>query len=95
MSKPLDNYSCWLDADGKIVTINDKEYKIRVTTHKAIYPYERWVINVSAIMVDQTDPEYLRIKNDLGDDWSTDVLESGDDIYTSIYNQCFLEKKGG
>lgn len=89
MSKDLRFYKKWLDANGKIVDINGKKYKIKVSAYGAVYPYERMVISVYADMIDKNDPEYIEIKKVLGDDWSTDVLESNDATYMSIYEQCF------
>ena len=92
MSHDLRGREHWVGANGKIITIEGKKYKIKVSSYKAIYPYERMVISVYAEMMDKADPEYLDTKLILGDDWSTDVLDSGDDFYAAVYLQLFPEK---
>jgi len=89
MSHDLRNREYWLEANGKTVKVEGKKYKIKVSSWKAIYPYERYVISVMAEMVDKDDPEYVEIRRNLGDDWSTDVLESGEDFYAAVYTQLF------
>lgn len=89
MSRDLYYNHKWLQANGKKVTVAGKEYIIRVEAHKAIYPYEHYVISVTADPVDKSDEEYLHIKRMLGDDWATDVLEAGEAFYASVYEQCF------
>ena len=89
MSHDLRGREHWVGANGKIVTIEGKKYKIKVSSYKAISPYERMVISVLAEMMNKSDPEYLNTKLILGDDWSTDVLDSGDDFYAAVYLQLF------
>jgi len=89
MSKDLSRKEFWLEANGKIVKVQGKKYKIKVSFWQAIYPYKRYVISVDAEMINKDDPEYVKIRQDLGDDWSTDVLESGEDFYAAVYTQCF------
>jgi len=89
MTQDLSRKEFWLEANGKVVKIQGKEYKIKVSSWQAIYPYKRHVISVDAEMVNHDDPEYIEIRQKLGDDWSTDVLESGDDFYSAVYSQLF------
>jgi len=91
MSHDLRGREQWLGVNGKVITVRGKKYKIKVSSHKAIYPYERMVISVMAEMMDKNDLEYLETKLILGDDWSTDVLDSGDDFYSAVYLQVFLK----
>lgn len=93
--KDLQGNERWVGANGKIVIVDGKQYKIRVTSFEAIYPYKRYVISVYADPVDKEDPEYRRIKALLGDDWMTDVLDSLDDaFYASVFGQCFPGEVG-
>ena len=91
MSQDLKGREQWLEANGKVVKVEGKKYKIKVSSWLAIYPYRRFVVSVDAEMINKQDTEYLEIKKDLGDDWSTDVLESGDEFYIDVYQQCFPE----
>ena len=89
MSQDLSRREFWLEANGKTVKVQGKKYKIKVSSWKAIYPYKRYVISVMAEMVDKDDPEYIEVRRILRDDWSTDVLESGDDFYCAVHEQLF------
>ncbi len=45
------------------------------------------MIDVSAEPINKNSKYYLEVKKELGDDWSTDILESGDELYTNIAQQ--------
>jgi len=90
--KSLKGLEYWLEANNKNVFIGGKEHVVKVDSFLAKYPYERYVISVDAEMIDKNDPEYLEVKKLLGDDWSTDILDSGDDVYADVYNQLFPER---
>lgn len=70
----------WLKHHGKVVKVDGKKYKISASSHDAIYPYKHKSYTASAEMVDKNDPEYLTTKKDLGDDWSTDLLDSDPEV---------------
>ena len=70
-----------VEYNGKITKIGGKTHKIRVYTIHAIYPYDHYEIFMYADMCNKYDPEYVEIKNKLGDDYSTDLLESESEIY--------------
>jgi len=89
MAQDLSRKEFWLEANGKVVEVQGKKYKIKVSSWQAIYPYKRYVISVDAEMVNKNDPEYIEIRQKLGDDWSTNVLESGEDFYAAVYLQLF------
>ncbi len=63
----------WLGADGRAVQINGEQFKLHVVKINAIYPYERQVLDISARPIDTASKRYLEIRQQLGDDWSTDV----------------------
>lgn len=88
MAKDLTaNNQEWLDHDGKTVFINGHAYKLSVHTYRACYPYDREVIQVFADPKNRRAEWYLKTKRELGDDWSTDILESSDEIYCDVLTQ--------
>lgn len=83
MSKDLTkNNEFWLDYDGKKFKLDDLTYQIRSHSFEGIHPYKRQVLTVYADPVSKTSKEYLKIKRELRDDWSLDVLDS--DIETTV-----------
>ena len=66
----------WLEHDGKICIVDGLKCRVKVVTGKAIYPYPHSTIEVSAVPVSKQSKKYKKIKDQLGDDWSTDLLES-------------------
>ena len=79
----------WEEHDGKLVTIDGLRCKLRVTSHEAIYPYPHRVLNVRAepTRAAKRTEAYLRVKRELRDDWSTDVLESSIELQCEILEQ--------
>ena len=90
MPKNYDSYKQWIEADEKKVFIDDLVYQIKVTTWLASYPVRSQRISVSAVPINKYSKHYLEVKADLGDDWVTDVLDSGDDFYLDIAKQVNL-----
>ena len=88
MSKSLEHYSEWLEHDGKVVYIDQLAYNIKVRTYTARYPYEQQMITVDAEPKNKQSKYYREIKQHLGDDWSTDVLDSDPDVYANVLLQC-------
>lgn len=82
--------SDWAEHDGKTVNLNDGlgKRRVRVSVHAAIYPYQCRLITVFAEPINKESAEYRRIREDLRDDWSTDVLESSDTVYCEVLRQC-------
>lgn len=87
MSKALRGREAWLDANGKTVKIDGIKHVLEVSTHRAIYPYREDVISVYAEPINKNSEYYLKTKRELGDDWSTDVLDSGDELYIEVAQQ--------
>lgn len=83
----LEHHKEWLNYDGCKVILNGIAHNIMVSTHKAFYPYECDIITVHADPVDKRTKYYQDIKRELGDDWSTDVLDSDIDIQVNILLQ--------
>jgi hypothetical protein len=71
-------YGFWAEFDGREVTIDGRKHVLRVATYEAIFPIRERVVTVYADPVDKDSEWYCAIRADLGDDWSTDVLDSPD-----------------
>lgn len=77
----------WIDFDGRIVKLDGINHRIRVSRYNAIYPYPRIVTTVSAEPCDRRTRYYRDIRAELGDDWSTDILESDVSIQSEVLAQ--------
>jgi len=77
----------WLEHDGKIVTIDSYTHTLKVSVYEAIYPYTHMVCRVMAEPLDKQSAWYQGLKQQLGDDWSTDVLGSDSDVTVSVMQQ--------
>jgi len=80
-------YQNWLEHNGKTVKIDNINHILRVDHYKAIYPYPHWVITVHAEVKDKSTKYYQDQKRELGDNWSTDVLESDISLQADILRQ--------
>lgn len=76
MSALLEFHREWLPLDGLRVSVDGKRYTIRVHVFQARWPGSDAWITVYADPLDKRDPEYLKTKQALGDDWSIDLLET-------------------
>lgn len=85
--RDLEYYREWLEANGKEVLLDGLAYRLKVTTFMAVYPYRREVISVMAEPVNKNSRHYLEVKRDLGDDWSTDVLDSDASLIVDVARQ--------
>ena len=83
----------WSEYDQRLVTIDGLRCRIRVTSYRARYPYERLVVNVHAVptAAARRSEKYRQRRRELGDDWFTDVLDSGFETQEEILAQ--LEKE--
>lgn len=77
----------WEKHDGKRVKIDGLAYTIRVRTGEAIYPYKHRYIMVDAVPVNKNSAHYQQVREQLRDDWTTDVLASGDELQADILRQ--------
>jgi len=77
----------WLEADGRVVTLDGIKHRLRVEQYEAIYPYKRTVTKVWATPVNRTSRYYRDIRAALGDDWSTDILESDVCVVSDVVAQ--------
>jgi hypothetical protein len=87
MSKSTKFFGEWEKFNGRKVKIEGRAYRIRATVSTAIYPYEDEVISVHAEPINKRSKYYLKTKAELGDDWSTDVLESSIELICDIWTQ--------
>lgn len=68
MAKLYSIYGQWLEHDGKIITLEGHKHKLRAyCVGEYIYVY--------AEPLDKSSKWYQDIKHQLGDDWSTDILD--------------------
>jgi hypothetical protein len=88
MSASYEIYKVWTNHDGKVVTINQKKFRLKVSTYEATYPYSRHVIEVKADPINKKSKWYQDDKNLLGDDWFLDVLECSCELQADILTQC-------
>lgn len=78
----------WLDFDGMTVRLDGIGYKVKAASFNAIYPYARQTLTVDLEMTDKQSPEYLAVKRQLGDDWSTDLMASDSDLPARVLMAC-------
>jgi hypothetical protein len=76
MSRSMNYAAHWLEHDGKHVVVDGIAYTIKATSYMAVYPYAEERVSVYAAPVSKQSKYYRDIKRYLGDDWSTDVLDS-------------------
>lgn len=71
-------YAFWKQFDGRKVVIDGLDCIVRVSSHRAIYPYEHMTCDVRAEPTGDAKLTafYKGMKAKLGDDWSTDLLRS-------------------
>ena len=79
-------YKDWERHDGKLVTVNGLRCKLRVRT------YDDCPVAVITVSAEPTahakqSEVYRAVRADLGDDWSTDVLESDVTVQSAILAQ--------
>ena len=81
-------YDLYKKHDKKIVKLDGLAYRIVChKPHMAIYPYKHMSYWVDLDPVNKRSEHYLKIKRKLGDDWSTDALELGDDSFMKVMKQ--------
>lgn len=86
--KPLTDFNkFWLEQDGKKVKLDGFAHVIKVTVINASYPYPHEAIDVSAEPINKNSKYYRDIRHKLGDDWSTDVLDSDPEVEAGIRQQ--------
>ncbi len=86
MTTAADSFD-WMDFDGRVVLIDGINHKIRVNRYNAIYPYPRIVTTVDAEPCNRNTKYYRDIRRQLGDDWSTDILQSDPSLQCDVLLQ--------
>lgn len=76
----------WLDFNNQRIVVDGLVRVVKVSSHKAIYPYAHTVLCVHLHVEDKNHPEYIRTKEILGDHWFTDVLESDPEFQEKVIN---------
>jgi hypothetical protein len=85
MARSLEHYSDWLDYEGKVYVDPDVgRCKIRIHLFTAVYPYRMEAISVYGDPLNKRNKHYQAVRQQLGDDWSTDILESGPDYQAMV-----------
>lgn len=82
-----DLFEVFKDHDGEIIVIDSMECRIKCSEHRAIYPRPHIARYVSLEPVHKNSKRYLKIRNELGDDWTTDGLNLQDGDVVSVCNQ--------
>lgn len=77
----------WLAHNGAEVWLHGYRHTIKVRTHEAISPYRHTAFYVDAVPVNRETRYYQDTRQQLGDDWSVDVLGSGEDVTVPIMVQ--------
>jgi hypothetical protein len=77
----------WLDYDGMSAFIDGRKYRLEV---KSCFSRFRGyaVFSVYAKPVNKDAAFYREIREELGDDWATDVLASDVELEADILRQC-------
>lgn len=91
MGRNIHYHENWMEHDGKTVRIDGHSYRLKVSTYEATYPYRHTAISVMAEPKDKDSEMYRRTRKDLGDDWSTDVLESDISLQANVLHQCLKQ----
>ena len=77
----------WLAHKNVVIKIDGIKHRLKVDTFRATYPHQHTRINVMVEPINKNTKYYLETKRDLGDDWSTDVLDSSIALQTEVINQ--------
>lgn len=95
MARSLQHYQGWLAYDGTRVVVDGLAYTIKVRTFTAIYPYPEERISVYAEPCNKRSQRYLATKAQLGDDWSTDILDSDLEVFVKFMTAAAKEHENG
>lgn len=83
----LDLNDVWLNHNGKIVMLRGIKHVLRVSTHRAVFPYRHIAISVSAEPLNKNTKYFQKGVKELKDQWSIDVLSSDFDFQCEILRQ--------
>lgn len=95
MAKPYKFYGEWIDHHGKVITLDGIKCRLQCETYHQFYPYFEHVISVYAEPLNKKSKFYQKIKQLLGDDWSTDILNLDIEVQNDVWNQCLNQEPQG
>jgi hypothetical protein len=72
---------------GTVILLDGIKHTLSVSTYWAIYPYAHEVITAHAEPKDKRSEYYRRTREELGDDWSTDLLDSDVTVLADVLAQ--------
>jgi len=87
MAHSTKHYGDWQQHDGKVVKIDGRNHRLSCKVYQQRYPYPDEVISVHAEPCNRNSKWYRTIRQQLGDDWSTDVLDSSIELQVEILQQ--------
>lgn len=88
MARSFKVYGFWAQHENKIVKVDGISCRIKISVYVQRYPYEQQVISIYAEPISHSTEKYKETKRILGDDWSTDVLDSDIEVQSEILRQC-------
>jgi len=86
--KSFDIYGDWAKYHNSIVLVDGIKHRIQVSIHQAKYPRPAKMISVQAVPTNKNSRYYQETRRRLGDDWTTDVLDSDLELTANILQQC-------
>lgn len=93
MARSTQFYGFWIEHNGKVVTMDGIKYELCCYTFEQRYPYKAEMISVSAVCVNKRSKFYRDRKEQLGDDWSIDVLDSDVTVQADVLSQLGVEPR--
>ena len=87
MARSTQVYGEWAQHDGRTVTVGGLKCRLRCNVFMARYPVAQEMISVHAEPISRTSKAYRETRAALGDDWSTDVLDSDIELQSEILAQ--------
>lgn len=93
MARSTTHYGDWQQHDGKEVVVDGLRCRLRCEVFRQRYPYPDEVISVHAVPLSTRSKLYRAIRHQLGDDWSTDVLDSDIDLQVDVLEQLERSKR--
>lgn len=87
MARSTKFYGDWADHHGKTVLIDGIKHRIETMVYMASYPRAEEMIDVQAVPVNKRTKYYTDIKDHLGDDWSTDLLDCDPELQAAVLQQ--------
>jgi len=87
MARSAAIFGNWKQHNNKTVTIDGIQHVIKVSTYMARYPTAQEMISVFAEPKNKSTKFYQETRQRLGDDWSTDILDSDITLQAEVLTQ--------